>query len=213
MKNGVKFGNMHSIDDWDLLLTNKSIESPVPKIIQVDVPGSDGMKDLTEIFGIKYNNRNLTFDFDIFSSRSDWFNLYQKIAQYLHGKKQKIILDVDSDFYYYGRCQISNFSNGHSVAHISISCDCDPYKYKLEETELTQTVSEGSIYNFPNLFREIVPKIYLSSNLTFEYEGVSYSLSAGNHEILNISLKEGNNYFKITEGSGEMKLTYQEATL
>ena len=48
-------------------MTSKSIGNPEPKIITVEIPGSDGVKDLTETFGsVKYKNRTLTFDFDIF---------------------------------------------------------------------------------------------------------------------------------------------------
>ena len=74
-------------------------------------------------------------------------------------------------------------------------------------------VEENNIYNFNNLFKEVVPEIVTSASITFEYEGKEYSLSEGIHKILDISLKEGTNSFKVTSGSGLMKLIYQEASL
>lgn len=213
MKNGVKFGDKHSVDDWQLLLVSKNIESPEIKKIEVDVPGGDGVKDLTDIFGIKYYNRELLFDFDIFDDYTSWWELHRKISNYLHGKKLKIILDADKDYYYYGRCKISSFSNNKSVAHISISCDCEPYKYKHEKTIVSYDVVENKTYVFNNLFKEVIPKITLTDALNFEYEGVLYSYGAGTHENLNISLKEGINEFKIISGSGTLTLSYQEASL
>lgn len=213
MKNGIKFGDKHSIDDWDLLLVSKNIESPKIKKIEVDIPGSDGVKDLTEVFGIKYYNRDLIFDFDIFSNPSEWWNLHKEISNYLHGKKLKIIIDQDKDFYYYGRCEIASFSNNKSVAHMSILCNCEPYKYKIAETTKTYEITEGETYSFENLYKEVVPTISTENDIVFVYENNQYSLSAGTHKNLNISLKEGSNTFKIITGSGNFTLTYQEASL
>ena len=135
MKNGVKFGDKHSIDDWDLLMTNKSIPDAEPKTKEVDIEGANGKLDLTEWTGeVLFNNRTLTFTFDIFDSPSNWWPLKRKISNYLHGKKLKIVLDQDEDYYYYGRCKVTDFSNETTVAHITIECDCDPFIYKIEVT-------------------------------------------------------------------------------
>jgi phage-related protein len=213
MKNGVKFGDKHSIDDWDLLLTSKNIESPKIKTIEVEIPGSDGVKDLTEVFGIKYHNRDILFDFDIFSNPSKWWELHKKISNHLHGKKLKIVLDQDDQYYYNGRCEITSFTNNKSVAHISILCNCEPYKYKITETIKTYETVEGETYNFENLYKEVVPTISVENDIVFIFENNQYSLSAGTHKNLNISLKEGSNIFEIISGNGALTLTYQEASL
>lgn len=213
MKNGVKFGDKHSIDDWDLLLVSKNIESPEPKTLEVEIPGADGIKDLSEFFGLKYYNRNLTFDFDIFASNTDWWELHSKISNYLHGKKLKIILDVDSDYYYYGRCKITEFSNTHNVAHITINCDCDPYKYKIQETKDVKYIEPNKICTFYNVGREVIPIIETDCNFSFEYEGIQYSFIPGKHKNLNISLKAGINDIKIISGVGKISFSYQEASL
>ncbi len=213
MANGVKFGDKHSINDWNLLLVSKNIESPKIKKIEVEIPGSDSVKDLTDVFGIKYYNRDLIFDFDIFSDYSNWWELHKDISNYLHGKKLKITLDQDNQYYYYGRCEISSFSNTKNVAHISILCNCEPYKFKLAETVKTYDVIEGEVCIFSNLFKEVVPTISIENDIIFKFEDVQYSLSAGTHKNLNISLKEGNNTFEIISGSGNLTLTYQEASL
>lgn len=46
--NGVKFGSYHSYDDFGLILSDKEIGSPEPKIVTIDVEGSDGVLDFTE---------------------------------------------------------------------------------------------------------------------------------------------------------------------
>lgn len=212
--NGVKFDDKHSITDWDLLMVSKSIPYPEPKTIFVDIPGRDGKMDLSKAFGeIKYENRTLTFDFDIFSNPSNWWELREKIAQTLYDKKIKIIVDQDPNYYYFGSCKISSFSTTYTVAHISIECDCEPFKYKLAETSISNNIADGETYTFSNLDKSVIPIFELSDEVTFEFEDNSYSLSAGTHKVLDIIFKKGNNYIKITSGTGTMKLTYQEATL
>ena len=58
-----------------------------------------------------------------------------------------------------------------------------------------------------------MPTISTENDIVFVYENNQYSLSAGTHKNLNISLKEGSNTFKIITGSGNFTLTYQEASL
>lgn len=212
--NGVKFDDKHSITDWDLLMTSKSIGDAEPKIITVEIPGSDGVKDLTEAFGeVNYNNRTLTFNFDLFQSPSEWWTLKENISKYLHGKKRKIILDKDPNYYYFGRCKITNFLNDYTVAHLTIECDCEPYKYKLNETEVTNSVTAGTTYTYSNLSKSVIPTLVLSADMTLEFGGNTYSLSAGTQKVLDIKFVEGNNNIKVTAGSGTLTVKYQEATL
>lgn len=214
MKNGVFFDEKHSIDSWDLIMTSKIISEPEAKIIEVDVPGADGTKDLTEVFGgIKYHNRNILINFDLLEDISFWSNKRRDIVNYLNGRKRKIKFDIDSDYYYIGRCKVSSFYNESTIYKIVVECNCDPYKYKNEKTVISKQVEENNTYLFNNLFREVIPEITVSETLLIEFEGTQYSLSPGKHKILNISLKEGNNEFKIISGSGNLILEYQEATL
>ena len=61
---GVKFGSLHSFNEWGLILSEKEIKSPKPKTIEFEIEGSDGVLDYTEFFGgVKYENRQLTFKF------------------------------------------------------------------------------------------------------------------------------------------------------
>ena len=71
---GIKFGDYHSYDDFSLILTSKTIGTPTPKTEIIDIPGGDGVLDLTEFFGeVKYNNRQLSFEFSTIKT----FHLFQ----------------------------------------------------------------------------------------------------------------------------------------
>ena len=59
MYRSVNFDNYNSWTDFFLIRSSKTISSPEPKYIKVEVEGADGELDLTEYFGdIKYKNRN-----------------------------------------------------------------------------------------------------------------------------------------------------------
>ena len=212
--NGVKFGDKHSITDWDLLMTARNIGDAEPYENYISIPGSDGEKDLTEAFGeVKYKPRTLSPTFDMFHTPENWMRLKDEITNYLHGKKMKIIYDVDSEYYYLGRCKVVGFSNEFTVAHITIEAKCEPYKYKLNPTTITNEVSAGSTYTFTNEKKAVVPTITLSSAMTLEFEGNSYSFNAGTFTNLGIEFKEGENKITVIEGSGTLTVTYQEAKL
>lgn len=212
--NGIKFGDKHTITDWDLLMTARNIEDAEPDENYVKIPGADGEKDLTEAFGeVKYLPRTLSPEFDMFQKPSDWMTLKDEITNYLHGKKMRIIYDTDPNYYYYGRCKVVDFSNDFTVGHITIEAKCDPYKYKINPTIVTNEVSIGNTYVYTNDRKTVVPELTLSSAMTLEFNGKSFSLGAGTHTNLEIEFVEGDNEITITSGSGTLTVTYQEARL
>ena len=211
MNNGVKFGDKHSIDDWDLLMVSKSIGDAEPKTIDVDIVGSNGKLDLSEWTGeILYNNRTLTFNFDIYDSPSNWWTLKRQITNYLHGKKLKIILDQDNSYYYYGRCKVTDFSNETTVAHITIECDCDPFIYKKEIT--TKTITGTGTLTLSNSRKRVMPTITSNSSMQFTFEGKTFVVN-GTLQSPDIILKEGDNIIEVISGTGTLAVTYQEGEL
>lgn len=211
--NGVKFGDKHSITDWDLIMISKDMGTAEPKINEIDIPGRDGTLDIPDPSGeVKYNNRTISFLFDTLKPSSEWWTLNRKISNYLHGQKLKVILDQDPNYYYLAKLKVS-FSNDKNVGHFSISGTAEPYKYKQNVTVVTNTVTAGSTYTYTNDRKSVVPTLELSDAMTLEFEGNTYSLSSGKQKVLNIRFKEGTNSIKVVTGSGTLKVTYQEASL
>ena len=212
--NGVKFGDKHSITDWDLIMISKSIGKAEPKTNKIEIPGRDGTIDLTEALGeVKYNDRAISFNFDTLKPPSSWWELDRTITNYIQGKKLAVTLDQDSNYYYLARLKVDSFTNDKNVGHFSISGTAEPYKYKKDMTVKSYTVSANKTYTFENERKSVVPTLELSANMTIEFEGNSYSLSAGSQKVREIKFKEGTNSIKIITGSGTLKATYQEATL
>lgn len=212
--NGVTFGDFHTINDWDLLMTSKSIGNAEPKTNYIQIPGADGEKDLTEAFcEVKYQDRTITTTFDMFQKPSEWMRIKDEIINYLNGKKVKIIFDIDPNYYYYGRCKVTSSSNTYNVGHLTIEAKCEPYKYKVNKTIITKTVSSGNTYTYTNDRKTVIPTINSSAAMTISFNGSSYSLTAGDNNLLKIKFKQGNNDIKVTSGSGTLTVTYQEGRL
>ena len=129
--NTVTFGTHRSYDDLQILLTGKTIGTPAPKVETIDLPGSDGVLDLTEFFdGTKYANRQLSFEFATKVHRSLFLQQFTAIQNLLHGKKMDIFLSDDPDWYYTGRVHVNEWKADKSVGRFTIDCDCEPFKHR-----------------------------------------------------------------------------------
>jgi hypothetical protein len=142
---GITFGNLHSYDDLKLILTSKEIGSPAVKERKIDIEGADSSLDLTDFFGeAKYEDVTHKFSFSTIVPQSHFLSLFSILKNALHGKKMRIILDDDPHFYYLGRVKLSSFTNEKNIGMVSVECDCEPYKYKLQPTSLSVTVDGAS---------------------------------------------------------------------
>lgn len=208
--NGVQFGNKHTFDDWDLVLTGKSIGLPTPKESSVDVEGADGSIDTSEVLAgeIKFNNRQLQFEFTMTTDYEGYNELVTEIANYLHGRKLKIILDEDDNYYYYGRCQINQWGSDKRIGKIVISCDCEPYKYALRKSVVTATINGKTYVKVIGKRMTVTPIIEVSQDMTIIVDGKSNNLYANKeNEILDLFIKEGVNTL-VFDGNGEVKISF-----
>lgn len=210
--NTVKFNDKDSYIDFGLLLRPKARPKPSPKIIKVSVPGRSGDLDFTEAFG-EVHYENLQYPLEFLMVNGEWDKKLSEITNKLHGRKTKVTFSDDSDYYYYGRIKINELSSDKVAKTLSLDCDFEPYKYKQNITTVTHEVEAGNSYDFINDRMSVVPKLTLSADITFTFNNVSYSLSAGTYLIPDIQFKEGVNTITVTTGSGTIKAEYQEGCL
>lgn len=213
---GVKFGDYHSYTDLDLILTSKTIGDAATKKESVSVPGSDGELDLTEYFGEpRFNNRELSFRFSSIKSRGNQPAQYSAIENRLNGRKVKIVLDADPDYYYIGRLAVGNWTNEKCIGKVEIKADCEPWKYRNDETVIEKTVASGGTVTvaLTNERKTITPKITTTGNVTVAWEGKSVSLSAGADQIIpDLQLKSGTTSLTLT-GAAVVTFKYRKASL
>ena len=213
---GIMFGNYHTYRDFQLILASKTIGTPSPKTETIDIPGGDGVLDLTEFFGeTKYGNRSHSFEFSSMVDPSEFMTLFSRVQNALHGRKLPIILDDDPDWYYIGRISVSEWKADRNIGKLTIDCDCDPYKYQIGTTEIYRSISGTSTFTLPNSRKRVVPEVKVTSSsglaVTFG-SGNLWNLSSGSYLLPELELVEGDNQITVT-GTGTITFTYQQGQL
>lgn len=227
----VTFGTKNSYDDFGLILTDKNIGFPEPKLEEVDVIGADGVIDLSEVLNddIKYKTRKLQFTFTVLKGNKYWASTVADVANYLHGKKLRIHMDFDPAYYYTGRCKINSFKTSKRLCTITIDAECEPYRLDINgngEKWLWDTFSfqngfirvnavtvNGSLQvNLQNQRKIVSPTFTCSTAMTVTFDGVTYNLPKGKTQVLGIRLQYGTNYVTF-KGNGTVKIEYQGGAL
>lgn len=207
---------IETYNDFGLLLSPFELEIPEIQTNYIDLIGRDGSIDLTEVLGqINYKNRELNLVFTVPNGIKSTLEIYTELANFLHGQRMKIILPSFEDYYLIGRCKIGNLDRTKKTNQITITANCEPYKYKNQVTEVTETI--GTLpyqVKINNLKMPTIPTIITTNNVLMNFENADYSWSEGEHLNTSIVLKEGENIFTFKEGSsGTVTFSYQEGTL
>ena len=210
---GVKFDDYHSYLDFGLILSSYSIGDAKPKTEMIDIPGSDGSLDLSEYFGdVKYKNRKLSFTFSVIGRPSEFLQNYSLLQNIINGRKMKIVLDDDPEFYYVGRVTVDEWKSKPRVGSITIDCDCEPYKYKLHETVVVNKISGSGTVIYDNLRKWVTPVLAVTAPVTIAFEGTSVELDTGEYTVPAIEFKQGQNIVTY-KGNALVTVKYQEGGL
>jgi len=210
---GINFGDFHSYHDFSLILSQKMIGTPSPKTESIDIPGGDGVLDLTEVFGeVRYNNRNLSFEFSSIVPQAEFLDLFSRVQNALHGQKMRIVLDDDPAWYYTGRISVSEWKAEKNIGKLTIDCDCEPYKTKLSETVVTAAVNGPGTVILMNSKRSVMPTIDITGEVDLTFGSNSYSLSEGRYDLPAVRLVNGENII-LLDGAGTATFAYLERGL
>ena len=235
--NGVTFGDKHSYRDWGLILKSRPVLSPQSKkTLYIDIPGSDGVLDLTESLtgDVKFENRTITCEFNVIDSRKRWSNIYSEILDYLHGQRIKIILDEDPTYYYVGRFQVNEWKSDKVTSLITIEGNVEPYKLEIcsslddwewdsfnFETGIIRqwkdlTVGDSLTITVVGTRKTVVPSFIVQSNdgsgMTVTFDGRTYNLSDGVNRVVNINIKQETQTLVFT-GNGTVSIDYRGGRL
>lgn len=120
-------------DDWHIIPSQRpSIQPPEEKTNYIDVPGRNGVLDLsTALTGYPvYKNRTGTIEFIFMPGYKPWNMLYAEVMNYLNGQILNVYLEDDPGWYYHGKFQVSKWDskNDGTGSRITLEYDLDPYK-------------------------------------------------------------------------------------
>ncbi len=213
---GIAFGNLHTYRDLNMILTHKTIGTPTPKTDMLDIPGGDGMLDMTEFFGeVKYGNRPITYEFSTAIPYEQFPAFFSRVQNALHGQKVEIVDDEDPAHYYIGRLTVSEFQAKRAIGTLTIECDCEPHKYKKARTVVSKAVSGTETITLTNSRKRAVPEVQIitDGSMRIEYQTSNiWDLGGGTYTLPELELLEGANTVIVT-GTGTITFTYQEAGL
>lgn len=211
---GVKFGNYHSYDDFNLFLSSKKIEAPQPIVELLEIAGADIPLDFTEFFGdVKYKTRKLSFTFSTNAPKNEFLNIFSTVQNALNGRRLNIVLDEDPDFVYNGRISVKEWQADKNIGKITVECECNPYKLKKAPTVKSVTVESELTVKLENLRQHVVPLFNSTAEIQIVFNGNTYTVeSDGEFRVPEIILKEGENEL-IFKGAATVTITYQEGSL
>lgn len=128
-----------------ILLDGYELNPPKPKTYTVDIPGGNGVIDLTTALtgDVVYENRSQTFSFATLEY-SDFEWVKTEVSNFLHGKAFDYQITMDPGYTYHGRFTVNSYShqvhNGAFVGGtffppgklgvIEVTVDAEPYKLK-----------------------------------------------------------------------------------
>ncbi len=211
---GVTFGAKHSFHDMGLMLRKyPEISPPAPVIKQVEVPGMDGLLDISKILTghLLYKRRTIRMEFSILGPREEWPEKHSEIMDALHGEEMEIVLDDDPDYFYTGRLIVEGYDPEKVTSGVTITADVEPYKTKKEKRIFRVSVDGSKKVLITVSKKPVIPTITANSgsNITMHFGGNSYLLQPGANIFPDVVLRNGENALTF-EGNGTASLEFRE---
>lgn len=181
-----------------VLLDGYTLSPPEPKTTTVEVPGRDGVLDLTEslIGDVTYGNRSMTFTFLIVDLEQ--FEVVKtQVSNALHGRKFNFEMTMDPGYTYTGRFKVTSYTHTATWNHgicgfIEVEIDAEPYKLKSHYV-YNLNATGGAMFNLESGRKKVHPIIELSAPARIRFKNVVYRIGAGRFQLNDILFEEGIN--------------------
>lgn len=139
MYHSVTFGDKNTWDDWRLVPSSRPLfNPPAQKVKTLDIPGGDGVLDLSQaLTGYPvYQNRTGSIEFIVMNDFKPWHMAYSDIMDYLHGQTMRATLEDDPEYFYEGRFTVNAWKSQKDWSRIVIDYSVGPYKWsRLSSTD------------------------------------------------------------------------------
>lgn len=187
-----------------VMLDSSTFEPPEPKTYTVDIPGGNGVIDLTEALtgDVAYKQRNQTMEFAC-EDGGNWMERLRGVYSMLHGRALDYELSFDPGYTYHGRFSVSSESYvgvwGRSVGHVVVKVAADPYKRK-QTCSYRLNATGGRSFNFWGGRRPVHPTIECAGACRVEWKGKSINVPAGSYVLREVVFTEGVNELFVESG-------------
>ena len=234
----ITIGSKNTWKHWHLVPSSRPVVTmPDVKTKYVEMPGINGVKDMTtSLTGyVMYGVRQGSWEFIVANGYWNWQEAYTTIAEYLHGKNRKVVLDDDPGHYYEGRLNVNEWKSSKDFSTIVIDYQLNPYKKETfagnEDWEwdpfnfdtgvireyANLTVKGSLTVTIPDVYQRVSPTINVSSSMSMQHTNPSdkvtvYQLAKGDNSIPEFVLLAGTNKLKFT-GNGKVTIKYRGGRL
>ena len=193
----------HDLGDMGLVvLDGFELPLPEPKTYLVDVPGSDGVIDLTEFAGdIAYQQRSQTLTLAAVGLTDRAAQVLQtQLARLIHGRRKTFALGQDPGWTYTGRFSLGTQSHdsGTTVWTWPLTVTADPYKTR-DDSPLTWLINAagGITLTLPVGRRRVCPTIQVQRTTLVSHGGRTWTLQPGASRIRDLWLSLGDDELTI----------------
>ena len=180
------------------LLDGYTLSPPEPKTYTVDIPGGDGVIDLTQALtgDVAYKNRQQTFPFMVVNPDS-FERVKTDVSNFLHGKEFDYQITMDPGYTYHGRFTVTEYSHAlyaypGLVGTFMVSVDADPYKSKGRMTYQLNATG-GKMFRLESGRKPAHPVIECTQPCRVRWKDVVTVVPVGTYRLNDVLFTQGFN--------------------
>lgn len=125
----------HSITDWGLAIGNNNyIGTPELYTNYIEVPGANKLLDVSQALTGRrtYKSRPIHIEFGAVNRAINWDAVMSAFRNRIDGRVVRLIFDNDENYYWTGRCQITDFDRAKELGTFNLDIpQADPFKYNV----------------------------------------------------------------------------------
>lgn len=224
-KRRIVFGTYDTAANGLWTLTALALSGPELQSHYVEVPGRDGLLDLSTALTDgepRYNSRELEATFE--SSEGTYAEREARIrtmTNWLDGWKLDIRLPDDPGHYMTGRVHVAKNFNDLAHASVTVTATLDPWRYADDETvvRLTTPTAKDQVATLTNNGRRsVVPLLEITGaegdTVGLAFGTAKWALSPGTYKLPDIVLRQGDQTLTYNgPETAAIKLSWREAVL
>lgn len=189
------------------LLDGYELNPPEPKTYTVDVPGGNGVIDLTTALtgDVVYNNRTQTFQFAVIdTTNNDFETVKTDFSNYIHGKAFDYQITMDPGYTYHGRFKVTGYEHQAFVSGIlgtiTVEVDAEPYKLK-DHMVYKLNATGGKMFRLESGRLPVHPVIECEEPCLVTWDGNVTVVPAGTYRLNHVLFQDGWNEIYINSHS------------
>lgn len=195
MKMDVIVGGVNLTERYGVILDTENSEFNPPELRTnyLDIPGMDGVLDLSEALtdDTNYEQRHDSMVFGVMYPR-EFEEMRTKLLNFLHGRDADYQLSWEPGYVYHGRFMADAAYSRLHYGEIRFAVDADPWR-RADPVHLEIPAAQGVEAHLPNRRRRVSPTILTHSETVIGYKTQSWVLDPGETYLNELVLDPGDN--------------------